>query len=666
MKGSFPMKAKRLLASVVALVVLMMGVTVMASAEGTATELPAAVDGVITLTEDVTLAQKVVIDESVTIEGNDFTLTYTGTDRAITVENTDVADLTINDLNVVCSANSCQRGINYNTTGKLTLNNVSVSGKKITYGVNLPGSADGAIVNIADSDVTALIALNVWGENAIINVTNTDLTSVDANADEDFTAIFLNNDGITVADGTQVNVTGGSITAKNEKGEASIAVMDNTKTGSVTISDATVVTGSVEKAVAIIAYDSIDEIYACTTLEEAIAGAGGDADATVKLISDVELTETIALNKPIKIDGDGHKITTSAQKLFEVFADFEVYDLKMESTHKAGRCVDTRVDNIDIVIDNCELKTLAGNAAAQAVTVGGSEMEGLTVTITNSTIESEYIGIIMWVPAEVTVENSSVTAWGAIYAKGLSGAETTGSVIKVINSDLVSVSDRTGATNDFGTIVLEDEGITVTVDADSSIVAEANGTCVQSAINFYNGKANTVTLDCPVTLKGATTAVVAEMGNNATLTVTNEDVKAAVKAAGYTVADNGAVSVPEVRWVEDTDAGFYLDGETKLGLLRFLFSVSVDEEITGSGIKYIKPSDITLGKDADGHSVTGGTSPVFYGDINGIPAEAEGKRLIAIAYVTTESGKTYWSNAIEGVVDMTSQQFTDYVAGGAQ
>ena len=113
------MKAKRLLASVVALVVLLMGVTVMASAEGTATELPAAVDGVITLTEDVTLAQKVVIDESVTIEGNDFTLTYTGTDRAITVRNTAVTDLTIKDLNVVCSASACQRGINYNTTGKL-------------------------------------------------------------------------------------------------------------------------------------------------------------------------------------------------------------------------------------------------------------------------------------------------------------------------------------------------------------------------------------------------------------------------------------------------------------------------------------------------------------------------------------------------------------------
>lgn len=664
------MKAKRLLASVVALVVLMMGVTVMASAEGTATELPAAVDGVITLTEDVTLAQKVVIDESVTIEGNDFTLTYTGTDRAITVENTDVADLTINDLNVVCSANSCQRGINYNTTGKLTLNNVSVSGKKITYGVNLPGSADGAIVNIADSDVTALIALNVWGENAIINVTNTDLTSVDANADEDFTAIFLNNDGITVADGTQVNVTGGSITAKNEKGEASIAVMDNTKTGSVTISDATVVTGSVEKAVAIIAYDSIDEIYACTTLEEAIAGAGGDADATVKLISDVELTETIALNKPIKIDGDGHKIKSSAKKLFEVYADFEVYDLKMETTHKDGRCVDTRVDGIDVLIDGCELKTLAGASTAQSVNIGGYDLEGLNVTIIDSTIESEYAGVILWVPADVTIENSNITAWATIYAKGPAmypGAfvgESSGSVIKVMNSDLNSVSDHSGASDIFAAIAIEDDDVTVTIDADSTVTVDAKGTACQSAV-LFNKKDSAVTLNGAVELNGPVTTVVSHLAADSELVVTNPDVIEAVKAEGYDVADNGAVTAPEVRWVEDTDAGFYLENETKYGLLRFLFAVEIDEEITASGIKYIKPSDIAEGQNADGVQVDGAAASVFYGDINGIPESAEGKRLIAIAYVKT-ANNTYWSNAIEGVVDMTSQQFTEYSAGGAQ
>lgn len=664
------MKAKRILASVVACLVLILSMTAIASAEGTATELPAAVDGVITLTQDVTLAQKVVIDESVTIEGNDFTLTYTGTDRAITVENTDVADLTINDLNVVCSANSCQRGINYNTTGKLTLNNVSVSGKKITYGVNLPGSADGAIVNIADSDVTALIALNVWGENAIINVTNTDLTSVDANADEDYTAIFLNNDGITVADGTQVNVTGGSITAKNEKGEASIAVMDNTKTGSVTISDATVVTGSVEKAVAIIAYDSIDEIYACTTLEKAIAGAGGDADATVKLISDVELTETIALNKPIKIDGEGHKIKSSAKKLFEVYADFEVYDLKMETTHPDGRCVDTRVDNITVTIDNCELKTLAGTSTAQCVNIGGYDLDGLNVTIIDSTIESEYAGVILWVPADVTIENSNITAWATIYAKGPAmypGAfvgESSGSVIKVMNSDLKSVSDHSGASDIFAAIAIEDDDVTVTIDADSTVTVDAKGTACQSAV-LFNKKDSAVTLNGAVELNGPVTTVVSHLAADSELVVTNPDVIEAVKAEGYDVADNGAVTVPEARWTEDTDAGFYLDGETKLGLLRFLFAVDINEEIQASGIKYIKPSDIAEGQNAQGVQVDGAAASVFYGDINGIPATEEGKRLIAIAYVTTANG-TYWSNAIEGVVDMTSQQFTDYNAGGAQ
>ena len=660
------MKAKRILASVVALVVLMMGVTVIASAEGTA--LPAAVDGVITLTENVTLAQPVVIDETVTIEGKGFTLTYTGTDRAITVENTAVADLTIKDLNVVCSANSCQRGINYNTTGKLTLDNVSVSGKKVTYGVNLPSSANGAQINIADSDVTALIAVNVWGKNAIINIADTDLTSVDYSADEDYMAVKLSNNGTTSAEGTKVTITGGSITAKDENGAPSIAVMNNTETGSITVDDSTAVIGVTKRMVATVVYDGQDDFYCTDNLAEAVEVAAGDDSATIKLINNIELTEKIVVDKPVKVDGNGYKITTSAQKLFEVYADFDVSDLKMESTHEAGRCVDTRVDNIAVSIDNCELKTIKGDSEAQAVTVGGSEKEGLTLTITDSTIESEYVGIIMWVPAEVTIENTSITAWGTIYAKGISGAETSGSVITVVNSDLIATNDKVGAVsanNDFAAIIIEDDDVAVTVDEASTIVLDATGTYIQSAVTFKE-KASNVTINGTVELKSDLTVVVLEMGADSQLIVTNDAVKAAVKAEGYDVADNGAVSVPEVRWVEDTDAGFYLDGETKLGLLRFLFSVSVDEEITGSGIKYIKPSDITLGKDADGHSVTGGTSSVFYGDINGIPAEAEGKRCIAIAYVTTESGKTYWSEAIEGVVDMTSQQFTKYSAGGAQ
>lgn len=658
------MKAKKLLSSVVACLVLILSMTAIASAEGTATELPVAVDGVITLTEDITLAAKVVIDESVTIEGNGHTLTYTGTDRAITVENTAAGvDLTINDLTVVCSARSCQRGINYNTTGRLTLNNVSVSGTNVTYGVSLPGSSVGALVEITDCDIAAKIALNVWGANSVINVTDTDLTSLDNVSYENYAAIILNKDAYTAADGAVVTVTGGSITALDENGAVSAATSNNTTTGVITISDATAVIGVAKTMVAIVDYDKT-QTYSFDNLQDAIDKAAEDG-ATVRLLRDIELTEKIVIDEAVVIDGQDYKITTSAQKLFEVFADFDVSNLKMESTHKAGRCVDTRVDNIEVLIDNCELKTVAGNGGAQAVTVGGSEKEGLTLTITNSTIESEYLGIIMWVPAEVTVEDTSITAWGTIYAKGLSGAETSGSVITVINSDLVSVSDKSGDSNDFAAIVIEDDDVTVTVDEASSITVDATGSAIQSAVAFKE-KTASVTINGTVELKSDLTAVVLAMAADSALKVTNPDVIAAVKAGGYDVDDNGVVTVPEVRWVEDTDAGFYFEGETKFGLLRFLFSVSIDEaDITGSGIKYIKPSEIALGSVAGGWDVTGGTSPLFYGDVNGLPEETAGMSLAAIAYVTTESG-TYWSEAIEATVDMTNQQFTDYVAGGAQ
>ena len=80
----------------------------------------------VTLLVDISTAGTITINKNLTIDGNGKTLTYTGTDRAIDVPNTaNGANVTIKNLTV--NAEKANRGINYNTTGTLTVENVIVT-----------------------------------------------------------------------------------------------------------------------------------------------------------------------------------------------------------------------------------------------------------------------------------------------------------------------------------------------------------------------------------------------------------------------------------------------------------------------------------------------------------------------------------------------------------
>lgn len=268
-------------------------------------------DGTIELLADVTIADKSTVDKNLTIEGNGKTLTYTGSDRAIDVPNDAASkvNLTINDLTVDCTSSYCQRGINYNDDGELNLNGVTIKGTNLTYAVNLPGNSDNAKVDITNSNITGNIALNIWGENAQINVVNTTLTSVDKASHENYAAVKLNNNGTNSAEGTTVTVTGGSITALNENSEWSSAVTDATSTGSVTISDTTVVTGRIDVVVAVVLYEGQTEFYGYFTLADAFEKAKNDSKATVVLLRDIELTEAATVGGVVVLNLNGKSIT---------------------------------------------------------------------------------------------------------------------------------------------------------------------------------------------------------------------------------------------------------------------------------------------------------------------------------------------------------------------
>jgi len=298
----------------------------------TALTAAAAQGGVITFESDVTIDEPLVVSADLTINGNGHTLTYIGSgDRVIEVANdaTTVVDLTISNLTVVC--NGAQRGINYNDDGTLTLNNVDVSGA--TYALNMPGKAYGAVVTITDSSLSGNIALNVWGKNCTITATNSDFISVDNTSHEGYTAISLNNDGETSAEGTTITINGGSIVAKDENGDPSIAVSNATTTGTVTVSNSTAVTGTSIVMVAVIRYPG-NTAYTFATLQDAINEAATDnSDAPVSLLRDIALdsTVTVPTGEAVTLDLNGMTVTgtdntTASFSLFTNKGNFTIDD----------------------------------------------------------------------------------------------------------------------------------------------------------------------------------------------------------------------------------------------------------------------------------------------------------------------------------------------------
>lgn len=298
------------------------------------------IGGNVILGDDITISEKLEIEKDVTIDGGNHTLTYTGygsSARAIDVQHTDV-DLTIKNLTVDCTASYCQRGINYNTGSELNLENVTVKGTNVTYALNLPGNSDNAQVEIKNCKLTGNIALNVWGENATINVTDSELTSVDTKSEENYQAVCLNNDGTTMANGTNIEITGGKIVAKDENDNLSTAYVNHTETGTITISSTTEVVGIQSTFVAIVTYEGTDNYYSCPTLQVAIEKAYVSG-AKIMLLSDITLAENLSVGGNVTIDLNGKTLTLGEY-------DFSITDGKTLTVNGPGKLIGNTTTDI--------------------------------------------------------------------------------------------------------------------------------------------------------------------------------------------------------------------------------------------------------------------------------------------------------------------------------
>ena len=548
-------------------------------------------DDVLDIYSDYTLDQSINVTGNLTINGNGKTLTYTGSGtsaRAITVESTaNGANLTVKNLTIDCTASYCQRGINYNTTGKLELDGVTVKGKNVTYALNLPGSSDGAQVTINNSSLTGNIALNVWGENSTINAANTTFTSVDNSTAEGYAAVKLNNDGTTSAEGSVITITGGKIDVTGSACTDTEATSNGTTTGKINISESTIVNGKNVEMVAVIRYADGNS-YSFMTIEDAIAKA--QAGDVVTLIRDIKASDILTINKAITLDGKGKTLTSTAGRAINVDCEGNVAIKNLTINASGERAINVIQKPANVTIENVTATAanytvnLATSAGAAKVNVTGSTLTGL------NTVNVAAPG------ANVTIDNSTVncndnnTTAGESYAALCLNKAAVGASIVATNTtvNVTEGSDsekgRNGAENGTVTINGSTEGVTVTVAvitypgsdnyhgftslADAiefaktgdvvTLIRNATGAGVvinKNAVIDFNGK--TYTVNEGVGSTGTETLGLQILkGNNVTLkngTLTSEGDKVKMLINNYT-----NLTVDNMKLVDATDAIQYV------------------------------------------------------------------------------------------------------------
>lgn len=242
--------------------------------------------------DNIQSSEIVVVNEEVTIDGNGKTLTSTAA-RAINVNS--AGEVTIKNLTIIASG---ERAINI-IQQPGTTNIDKVTATAANYTLNIASSAGAAKVNLTNSTLNGLCTVNVSSVGAEVIVDNCTINCNDNNTTEgeSYAALALNKDaknGKITATNSTINVTDGSDSVKGRNAAENGIVTINGSTEDVLVN------------VAVIMYEGQDSYHGFSTLDEAVEFA--KASNTITLIRDIELFETIKVNKNITIDLNGKTI----------------------------------------------------------------------------------------------------------------------------------------------------------------------------------------------------------------------------------------------------------------------------------------------------------------------------------------------------------------------
>lgn len=209
---------------------------------------------IIKLYSDIT-GDKFSVTKSMTIEGNNHTLTdNTTTGRAIWITATGVT-LTINDL-TIDGKGICERGLQVNNLGSvwnvadIILNNCKIQNMS-TYAINL-ASGTTANMEINDSYISGWAAINAYGTGNTITVNRSTLEGINdkgQNNWNNFATICLEGDttGQTNLGSSdyQVTINDSTIVAKQTTGnlQRAIGFNSNSKNSTVSLNNTNIVLG---------------------------------------------------------------------------------------------------------------------------------------------------------------------------------------------------------------------------------------------------------------------------------------------------------------------------------------------------------------------------------------------------------------------------------------
>lgn len=228
--------------------------------------------------------------------------------------------------------------------------------------------------------------------------------------------------------------------------------------------------------------------------EEGLKAVITSGEKDITLTKDIVLTKDEKLSSrtigleikgegTIKINGNGHKISTPLDIAIRVNTNegtnlniiFE--NITIEAVQRA---IDTRSAGISLELNKTKLVvTSKGNN--QALTIGGKSGR-VSASIIDSNIyagDAGY-GIITFNPVDMIIQNSTITGYAALYMKGADNSEgSAGSIVAITDSNVVGTSKFSGESDNFGTIVLEDNNIDINIVGSKVIANNIEGTSYQ-------------------------------------------------------------------------------------------------------------------------------------------------------------------------------------------
>ena len=387
-------------------------------------------DDTIKLLADVTTSTTINVTKNLTIDGNGKTITYTGAGYAINAE-TAGTSLTVKNLTIDCTEKYNERGINFNTQETLTLEKVTIKGN-VNYAINLRAGTKNCTVNITDCNITGNIALNVWGANSTITATNTNFVSEYYHEVEACAVIKFNNDGSNAAHYAKFTMNGGSIISVAE----TVALEVVSAYNEIDVSDETVIKGAIVEAVAAIMYENnIGQFYTAPTLQQAIDKAIA-TNGYVVLLKDVTASSIITINSSVVIDGNGHKLTSTAGRAINIDTTGKVAisNLIINAGERAINIINkastVELNNVTATAKNNAVM-IATSAGAVKLTINDSDLTGLAVVNVagaNAQVEIKNTKITN-VDASSAEQYGAITVWSS--AAGADVVVNGGSTITV-------------------------------------------------------------------------------------------------------------------------------------------------------------------------------------------------------------------------------------------